>query len=221
MLRAASVTMLLMVVACLGGCAGTSKRSATSAWSGAWALSDATGPTDLVLFDNGQCILVSADRKPGTKGARGYHRQNGEGVLCIFEDGSAVELVPRKAGYAWTSESPGERRRPWKAAVRSSAPQDRFIGLWRLNPEPTGEYLYVQLHAGGYARNSLVSAAGKWKPWQGGALCSWPGGWRDWLAERDGGFVHRAWPPGSSLDDDPSDFSTAQRVGEKPFAISP
>lgn len=212
---------LIAVIACLGGCAGVERRAAPSGWSGVWSLVDAGATTDLVLFDNNQCVLISADRKPGAKGARGYYRRNGNGVLCIFEDGWLLEMTARGADTLWTSGPPDERRRQWHPAVRSEASQERFIGLWRLNPEPTGEYLYVQLHADGSARNSLSSAAGKWEPWQGGALCSWPGGWRDWLTPRDGRVVHQAWPPGSSLSDDPSDFSTALRVGEKPLAVRP
>lgn len=207
-----------VAVAWLSGCAGVSRPAAASTWSGAWTLTDAM---DLVLFDNGQCVRVPFDGKPGEAGARGYYRPTGNGVLCLFEDGSFAELAARRSGYFWTSKSPDDFRRRWQPAIRREEPQGRFIGLWRLTPEPTGEYLYVQLHSDGSARNSLLSAIGKWELWKGGALCSWPGGWRDWLSVRDDVAVHRAWPPGSSLADDPSDFSVALRVGEKPFVISP
>lgn len=216
---AGSICLILLACWMASGCAGFQRGGKPPDFSGAWSVAAPNAPFDLVVFRNGQCVRVSPSTNPLEKGSRGLIQPAAQGAILIFEDGDAATLRASRNLVEWTDGISKRGRRT--SAIPLSNDLSRYVGLWRLNPEPDGRYLYVQLHSDGSARDSLGSAVGRWESLDDGVLCSWPDGWRDWITPDGDKYIKRSWAPGSPLSNDPVDTSIAMRVGEKPFEFAP
>jgi len=193
--------------------------------SGVWATRDENGtPFDIVLFPNGQAVTTFPKGPAGVRGERGFWRTEHNRAIILFDDGwtdtlSVIDGRITHCGYA-PGEDPDSGPRNSFPAEKFGGPAAVFVGVWRLNKEPDGSYLYVTLQSGGAAFSTINGLTeGKWTLDGESAKAVWPDGWVDRISRSAG-----EWQKVSSVGesgDTPSDLERAVRVGETRFTIEP
>jgi len=94
--------------------------------------------------------------------------------------------------------------------------RSHFVGKWEVG-EGNGGHFFITLDADGGARKTLGAAHGTWTLVDGEARITWDDGWHD--AIRKVGTTHekRAFEPGKSFDDQPSNVTEARNTQVKPI----
>lgn len=85
----------------------------------------------------------------------------------------------------------------------------RFQGRWKVGDGAGGTF-YITLNHDGTATKTLGSVHGTWTVVNGEARISWTDGWRDVIRRQGKGFQKRAYAPGRSLSDEPSNVAEAE-----------
>ncbi len=197
----------------------------TDSYEGVWTTTDDQGQEfDIVLFPNGQAVSNWTKGVEGAKGERGYWRQEENRLLIVYDDGWTDLVSPAGEGFQHRAFAPGvsiTAAPTNQAAARRADPSGSdFIGVWRLNKEPDGSYLYLSLQSNGRAFSTINGGTeGKWEKTAKGALCTWPDGWVDLIMRVPEGWQKRSWV--GSETNAPADNSEATRVGEARFFITP
>ncbi len=193
--------------------------------AGVWTTRDEQGqPFDVVLFQNGQAVSTWVKGPAGAKGQRGFWRVVDGQICALFDDGWSDRIVMRDGEPLHKGYAPGLSLAD---SPTNSAPAQRFdgdaatfVGVWRLNREPDGSYLYLSLQANGAAYSTINGITeGRWEFVEGAAKVTWPDGWVDQLERSGGTWQKRSWVGGES--GTPADFAQATRVGEAKFVVSP
>lgn len=193
--------------------------------AGVWSTSDEKGqPFDVVLFQNGQAISTWVKGPAGAKGQRGFWRVVDGGIYAVFDDGWSDRIVMRDGEPLHEGFAPGlslaEAPTNSAKAQRFEGEAATFVGVWRLNREPDGSYLYFSLQSNGAAYSTINGITeGRWEFLDGAAKVTWPDGWVDQLERSGGTWQKRSWVGGES--GTPADFAQAIRVGETKFVVSP
>jgi len=200
-------------------------RSLQDVSAGVWSTSDEKGqPFDLVFFPNGQAVSTWVRGPAGARGQRGFWRVMDGIIYAVFDDGWSDRLSmrdgePRHEGFApglSLAEAPTNSAR----AERFGGEAATFVGVWRLNREPDGSYLYLSLQANGTAYSTINGITeGRWEFVDAAARVTWADGWVDQIERSGGGWQKRSWVGGET--GTPADFAQATRVGETKFVVSP
>lgn len=195
-------------------------------FEGAWTTRDEQGQVfDIVIFPNGQAITNWTKSPDGARGERGYWRREAGRLLAFYQDGWTDLIVATPGDFEHRGFAPGTSLSapPTNQAPAQRLPNDAktgFVGIWRLNQEPDGSYLYLALQSNGRAFSTINGGTeGKWEATDKGALCTWPDGWVDLISRGPQGWQRRAWVGSDS--NAPADSSEATRVGEAPFKVEP
>ncbi len=193
--------------------------------AGIWTATDEQGQAfDLVIFPNGQAVSTWAKGSAGAQGERGFWREEGGRLLVFFNDGWTDVIFSEGEGFVHRGFAPDS---PLDGSPKNESPatrqeDDSRIGIWRLNKEPDGSYLYVALQSSGRAVSTIGGGTeGTWEQTPEGTLCKWPDGWNDLIYPSNDGFQKRAWVGPADQSAAPPDISPAIRVGSAPFAINP
>lgn len=202
------------------------KSSGIENLSGAWATRDDQGqPFDVILFPNGQAVSTWTKGPSGPRGERGFWREI-EGVAYVFFDDGWTDRIRRVGGV--TTHEGFAPASSLSEAPTNSAPTERvegdaavFVGIWRLNREPDGSYLYLTLQSQGAAFSTINGLTeGRWEVVDDTARVSWPDGWVDSIERSSGAWQKRSWV-GAAAAGTPADLSEAKRVGETAFEVAP
>ena len=191
-------------------------------FAGVWTTTDTQGRNfDIVVFPNGQAVT---NRTTNAMGERGFWRIAANGFLGLFDDGWTHRLEARTGHFLYHGTEPGTPldANPDKVspATRVDEAKAPFVGIWRMNKEPDGSYLYLALQSNGQALSTINGGTqGQWELTPRGALCTWPDGWVDLIERVPGGWQKRSWVGAES--ESPADLSKATRVGEEKFEITP
>jgi hypothetical protein len=94
--------------------------------------------------------------------------------------------------------------------------KNHFLGKWKVG-EGNGGVFYITLDADGTARKSLGSPRGTWTFVNGEAHISWDDGWHDIIRKVGARHEKRAYGPGKSFDDEPSNVAAASPTELKPI----
>lgn len=191
---------------------------------GTWLTEGKQGEAfEILLFPNGQAVATSTKGPAGARGERGLWRADASGATIFLGDGwtdrierSGGEFV--HSGFAADPSGPPTNR---AAATKLTGDMAAFVGVWRLNKDFDGNFLYTTLHASGRALSTLNGGTeGTWEIQDGAAICSWPDGWTDRISRTAAGYSKESWvgTPGGAT---PADLTEAVRVGERPFTIAP
>lgn len=91
-----------------------------------------------------------------------------------------------------------------------------FVGKWEVG-EGNGGTFIITLDADGDARKSIGSSHGTWTLVDGEARISWDDGWHDVIRKVGSKHEKRAYEPGKSFDDTPSNVTAARNTQPKPI----
>ena len=91
-----------------------------------------------------------------------------------------------------------------------------FVGKWEVG-EGNGGRFFITLEADGAARKTLGSSHGTWTLVDGEARISWEDGWHDAIRKVGSKYEKRAYEPGKSFDDEPSNVTPARNTQPKPI----
>lgn len=194
-------------------------------FTGTWAMADEQGQAfELVIFPGGQAVSTWTKGSSGARGERGFWRSEGGRLLVFFHDGWTDEIREVGGGFRHRGFEPGaDLAGRWKnESPARKLDGDGFTGIWQLNKEPDGSYLYVALQSSGRALSTIGGGTeGKWEVTKDGALCSWPDGWNDLIYPSQEGYQKRSWVGPADQNSTPPDISVATRVGSAKFFVSP
>lgn len=194
-------------------------------FTGTWAMADEQGQAfELVIFPGGQAVSTWTKGSSGARGERGLWRTEGDRLLVFFHDGWTDVIREVGGGFQHRGFEPGaDLAGRWKnESPARKLDGDGFTGIWQLNKEPDGSYLYVALQSSGRAFSTIGGGTeGKWEVTKDGALCSWPDGWNDLIYPSQDGYQKRSWVGPADQNSTPPDISVATRVGSAKFLVSP
>jgi hypothetical protein len=91
-----------------------------------------------------------------------------------------------------------------------------FVGKWEVGDGNGGRF-FITLDADGDARKTLGSSHGTWTLVEGEARISWEDGWHDSICKVGTKHEKRAYEPGKSFDDKPSNITPARNTQLKPI----
>ncbi len=201
-------------------------KSATKvSYVGTWSAADEQGQLfDIVVFPNGQAVSNWTKGASGARGERGFWRVEGDRLLVMFQDGWTDVISGSETGFEHRGFEPGSalNGNPKNQSPAKRLEGDAFTGVWCLNKEPDGSYLYVALQSSGRAVSTIGGGTeGTWEKTGEGAHCKWPDGWNDLIFPSNDGFQKRSWVGPAEQNSTPADISPALRVGDARFSITP
>ena len=94
--------------------------------------------------------------------------------------------------------------------------RSHFIGKWEVG-QGNGSNFFITLEADGEAKKTLGSPHGKWTVVDGEARISWDDGWHDVIRKVGNRHEKRAFEPGKSTDDTPTNVTDARNTEAKPI----
>lgn len=201
----------------VSGCASwtpNSQQAADWSWIGAWEIRRDDTFGMVILFENGKCVNAGGF---GSLDSRlGIWRGDSTEAVAVFDKGGSLILKRFRDQVIWEDGSFEVRRLRDRSQIASriTGPEAGFAGLWRLNPEPDGQYFQVMLGPRGFAASSIrEQGPGTWEIVGERAVVRWPDGWWDEISESNGKFWKESWAPGLSLDAEPVDRWIATRLG--------
>ena len=92
-----------------------------------------------------------------------------------------------------------------------------FVGKWEVGEGNGGGRFFITLDSDGTARKTLGSPHGTWTLVDGEARISWEDGWHDAIRKVGSRHEKRAFGPGKSFDDEPSNVTVARNTQPKPI----
>jgi hypothetical protein len=92
-----------------------------------------------------------------------------------------------------------------------------FVGKWEVGQGNGGSRFFITLDADGGARKSIGSSHGTWTLVDGEARISWDDGWHDVIRKVGATHEKRAYEPGRSFDETPSNVTAARNTQAKPI----
>jgi hypothetical protein len=91
-----------------------------------------------------------------------------------------------------------------------------YVGKWEVE-DGAGNRFFITLESDGDARKSTGSPHGTWSLVDGEARIHWDDGWSDVIAKVGTRHEKRAYEPGRSFDDSPSNVTYARNTEPKPI----
>ena len=91
-----------------------------------------------------------------------------------------------------------------------------FIGKWEVG-DGNNRRFFITLDSDGDAKKSLGASHGTWTLVDGEARITWDDGWRDAIRKVGSTHEKRAFEPGRSFDDAPSNVTVAVNTEHKPI----
>jgi hypothetical protein len=95
--------------------------------------------------------------------------------------------------------------------------RSHYIGKWEVRAEANGAKFFITLESNGDARKTQGSPHGTWTLVDGEARISWDDGWHDVISKVGSRHEKRAYEPGKSFDDQPSNVTEARNTEPKPI----
>jgi hypothetical protein len=92
-----------------------------------------------------------------------------------------------------------------------------LVREWELGEGNGGGSFFITLDADGTARKTLGSPHGTWTLVDGEARISWEDGWHDAIRKVGARHEKRAFEPGRSFDDEPSNVTVARNTQPRPI----
>jgi hypothetical protein len=146
------------------------------------------------------------------------HRQSFATGQIVRIDFKAPSVVVFKDGHQEKFPAPDIARIEFEPSAASAATPGRahFIGKWEVG-DGNGHYFFITLSEDGQARKTTGATHGNWTLVDGEARVSWDDGWRDVICKVGSKHEKRAYEPGKSFEDAPSNIAPARNTAPKPI----
>jgi hypothetical protein len=126
------------------------------------------------------------------------------GPVVIFKDGRRMTDVARIEFSSPTKELPFGR--------------NHFVGKWEVGVGAFGSgHFFITLEPTGEARKTLGSSHGTWTLVDGEARINWDDGWHDAIRKVGSKHEKRAYAPGKTFSDEPSNVTDAKNTTAEPI----
>ncbi len=157
--------------------------------------------------DHGSLVVVFKDG----------HRQNLDVADIERIDFKAPAMIVFKDGHRQGIPAADVERIEFENASAASVPgRNHFVGKWEVG-EGNGSTFYITLERDGKARKSIGPPHGTWTVVDGEARISWDDGWHDAIRKVGAAYEKRAYEPGRSFDDSPSNVTAARNTEPRPI----
>jgi len=157
--------------------------------------------------DHGSMVVVFKDG----------HRQNLDVADISRIDFKTPALIVFKDGRRPSIPAADVERIEFENTASASVPgRNHFVGKWQVG-EGNGSTFYITLEPDGKARKSIGPPHGTWTVVDGEARISWDDGWHDAIRKVGAAYEKRAYEPGRSFDDSPSNVTAARNTEPRPI----
>ena len=157
--------------------------------------------------DHGSVVIVFRDG----------HRQNLAVADISRIDFKNPAMIVFKDGHRPSIAAGDVERIEFESTPSASVPsRNHFVGKWQVG-EGNGSTFYITLEPDGKARKSLGPPHGTWTVVDGEARISWDDGWHDVIRKVGATHEKRAFEPGRSFEDAPSNVTPAKNLEARPI----
>lgn len=148
---------------------------------------------------------------------RDGHRQNLDVADIARIDFKAPAAIVFKDGHRATIPAADIDRIEFENTASASWPsRNHFVGKWEVG-DGSGSNFYIMLGDDGEARKTRGSGHGTWSMVDGEARISWDDGWHDAIRKVGAKHEKRAYEPGKSFSDTPSNVTAARNTEPEPI----
>jgi hypothetical protein len=146
------------------------------------------------------------------------HRQSFATAEIAHIDLKAPSAIVYKDGHQEKISAADIARIEFETAGLTAMTPGRahFIGKWEVG-DGNGSRFFITLEEDGYARKSIGASHGTWTVVDGEARINWDDGWHDAIRKVGTKHEKRAFEPGRSFDDTPSNVTAAINTQAKPI----
>ena len=102
------------------------------------------------------------------------------------------------------------------STTEMSPGRGHFAGKWEVG-QGNGSTFFIILDTDGTARKTIGAAHGTWTVVDGEARISWDDGWHDAIRKVGSRHEKRAFEPGKSFNDEPTNVTAARNTQPKPI----
>lgn len=99
----------------------------------------------------------------------------------------------------------------------SAIGRNHFVGKWKVGVDSMGGHFLITLEPNGEARKTLGTSHGTWTVVDGEARISWDDGWHDAIRKLGSKHEKRAYEPGKTFSDEPSNVTDAINTTAEPI----
>jgi len=145
------------------------------------------------------------------------HRQSVAATAIARIDLKAPAVIVYKDGHREKVSADIDRIEFGASEVAMTPGRAHFVGKWEVGQGDGGGRFFITLDADGSARKSIGASHGTWTLVDGEARISWDDGWHDIIRKVGTTHEKRAFEPGRSLDDTPSNVTAARNTQPKPI----
>jgi hypothetical protein len=157
--------------------------------------------------DHGSMVIVFKDG----------HRQNLEVADIVRIDFNAPAMIVFKDGHRQNIPATDVAQIEFENTAPISVPgRNHFVSKWQVG-EGNGGSFYITLERDGKARKSIGPPRGTWIFVDGEARISWDDGWHDAIRKVGDKHEKRAYEPGKSFSDTPSNVTIARTTEPRPI----
>lgn len=128
-------------------------------------------------------------------------------TLIVYKDGRQEKFSPADIARIEFGNSSGSEMAPGR---------NHFVGKWEVG-QGNGDTFFITLDADGEARKTLGASHGTWTVVDGEARISWEDGWHDVIRKVGTKHEKRAYEPGKSFEDPPTNVTAARNTQPKPI----
>ena len=165
-------------------------------------------PTTHAAEDHGFLVIVYKDGHRQTLTTAQVERISLEAPATIVYKDGRHEKVSAEIDRIEFADS----------AFASTTPsRSHYIGKWDVREEANGPRFFITLESNGDATKTLGLPRGTWTLVDGEARISWDDGWHDVISKVGSRHEKRAYEPGKSFDDRPSNVTEARNTEPKPI----
>ena len=127
--------------------------------------------------------------------------------VVVFKDGRQQNLrfadVERIEFSSFSKDSPLRR--------------NHFVGKWEVGVDVAAGNFFITLEPNGEAHKTMGASHGTWTVVDGEARISWDDGWHDAIRKVGSKHEKRAYAPGKTFSDEPSNVTNAKNTTAEPI----
>ena len=165
--------------------------------------------------------------------AQGTPSREQESIMIIFHDGhqqsisldditriefKSAPVVVFKDGRQQNLRFADVARIEFSSFLRDSAiGRNHFVGKWEVGVDVAAGNFFITLEPNGEAHKTMGASHGTWTVVDGEARISWDDGWHDAIRKVGSKHEKRAYAPGKTFSDEPSNVTNARNTTAEPI----